>query len=274
MVDTPINFDLGAIFRGISPDPTTGLLIILSIIILIFGGIFYFIWRKGWFAKYPIAITVMENRGDHLAVKNRTAGRLVETNGKTFYRIKKGKAPWNYIDWVAPPDFNFIDDNDHAFLWSPNRDEYHAMIANIRDCARVMLASQEDAPTAEYDIIPRSGNVTPVFMPLLIKEPVAGWKPDMSTSSKTIYKQGVEAIERRRRAGSWLKEYQGLIAIIAVSIFILALFYISWAPLVQTSQTNAEAFKSQTEMWQQMNRVLDRLNVTRTPPQASAPPAG
>lgn len=271
MPETGIN--INEIIGVIAPNEMTITLTVLGTIFLILIVIVYYTWKKGWIlVKHPIKVTIREQRGDSLSVRNRTKGRLVEEGNKSYYRIRNGFLPWNNIDWVPPPDYRFIDARDHLELYAPNRDEYHAIMPEIKEAMTAKLAEKGHADIKlEVDVGPGQ---LPVLVPIDILPPEVRWKQDMSTAAKAFYRMGTEDIARRSAVGSWFKEYQGIIAMVVVGMFLLFLFYLSWQPLVDNSQTTAAALKTQKETVESLERIQNKLGVTQPEEEKEEPPPG
>lgn len=265
--------DVSEIIGVIAPSEMSITLTVLTVIFLALMGTVYYCWKRGWImTKHPIGVTIRELRGNDLAVKNRTKARLIEDGTHVFYRIRNGFLPWNNIDWVPPPDYKFIDARDHIDFYAPNRDEFHAIMPEVKKQMTARLA-EDGLGDVEITMHIEPGGMN-VLIPIEIIKPEVGWKQDMSTAAKAYYRMGTEDIARRAETLSWFKEYQGVVSMVIVGMFLLFLFYISWQPLVDNSISTATSLRTQKEIVESLERIQTKMGIQPEEEEEPKPPPG
>lgn len=249
-----------SIFESFSFSGASIWIILAGLVVLVaIGVIAYLAWAGLILVKFPVKVIVWETRKGSLVPKWTTKARLVRKDNKAFYRLRDGFFPWQNVDWVPTPDYKYIDTRDFLNLYSPNRDEYHAIAADLKKQIQVRVL--DEGMDGHFDLdLDLGGNQR--FFPIKLLPPEGGWEQDMSTAAKAYYGLKQEDIANRSALPNWLERYQPLIMALVIVFGLVLASYLWWTPLADTAADVRAAKQAEQLQAEALERIMEELNIT------------
>lgn len=195
--------------------------LLIAMLMAVIGGMFWYFKKdmlKKYFLKYPVKVVIFEKRGDTIVPVATDAGTAVTSDGgKIIYWLK------NRGDKIQAPEFDALTANNWLFLFSPTRGEYHPMllkpIAGVAE-REVLILDDEGKPILDDHQRPKTKMQR-------VEIPIAQIQPIMSESMKYVYADTVRSNFQRFYKPDFMTKYMPLMIILAVSIGIMLILYVS-----------------------------------------------